>query len=867
MLCLLAAFTARPRELTGRFKSLANPKAAFFLFWILFFVISHLWNFRTSPWNGDALFDESGWDLWFLKSYVIGHPYQAAWFHPPVLARETLFHYYVWAFLRVFGFNILSYQAALFCIWLTTFVFTLLLVHLFFKSYIVTSVTALVLNFLPFAFIYTFAGYRYPMAVALAVVSLYFLHVGFRNSSPFRLSLGGLAAGLCLASSISGKQYLLGLALAAPLYALCYWRRLKQSGTWTSLALIGYGFLAAAAPILLYILFNRRDYTYYESAFLRDFWQSAQSAPFPIGIRPFTKQLYDCFFTMHSVRFFIPDVLPIPLPYYWLLVPGIVLALWQKRFEIVLLAIVPVGGAFIARAIENRLLLPIPFWVILMSFTVAWLLKLRRWPGVQIVAGAVAALILLNGLVPSVRYIYGKTKSPFGIRYYAQHEVAVSRFLRHVVAGQEHPGPPHLEHNEFNRIEGVPDAAYDTFVCQADAYSIIHLFLRDYDDGKILSFCADYPFEIVQSEQDVWNANKRAIASYAPSNKDLKLIWERHPKTERIINVFQSLRDFGTGDSISFSFGGRVRTFYVLNIPNKNIRQFQQRVSAFPATPDFTSRPEIAINTFQGGKGTGRGQFDSPTGIAVDGSGNVLVADTNNGRIEKLSATGTFLGILGTKGTGPGQLRNPNGIAVDRTGNIYVADASNHRVQKMAPDGTLIAEWKGPEPGFYGPRRIAIGPDDSIYVVDQGHNRIAKFSSNGEVLATWGRQGNGDGEFNDPTSVAVDSATNNIYVADPINKRIQVFEPNGTFLTKWSMPEWGLYPGFEDLAIDSQSSRLYASSTFLNAVLVFDLKGTRIGSLMPDPPDKLEGPSALALFDRKLYVLNMTGNRVSVIDL
>ena len=103
MLFLLAAFAASLRELVGRLKFLANPKAAFFLFWILFFVISHLWNFRTSPWNGNALFDESGWDLWFLKSYVIGHPYQAAWFHPPVLARETLFHYYVWAFLSLFG--------------------------------------------------------------------------------------------------------------------------------------------------------------------------------------------------------------------------------------------------------------------------------------------------------------------------------------------------------------------------------------------------------------------------------------------------------------------------------------------------------------------------------------------------------------------------------------------------------------------------------------------------------------------------------------------------------------------------------------------------------------------------------------------
>ena len=201
--------------------------------------------FLTSPAN----------DLRYLKSYVIGHPYQAAWFHS-IISRETLFHYYVWGFLKLFGFNILSYEAALFVIWLTTFVFTLLLVDLFFGSYIVTSVTALIFNFFPFAFIYTFVGYRYPMAVALAVVSLYFLHLGFRATSRFCLSLGGIAAGLCLASSISGKQYLLALVIAAPLSALFYWRSLKRSVTWTSLALVVYGFLAAAMPILCYIVFK-----------------------------------------------------------------------------------------------------------------------------------------------------------------------------------------------------------------------------------------------------------------------------------------------------------------------------------------------------------------------------------------------------------------------------------------------------------------------------------------------------------------------------------------------------------------------------------------------------------------------------------
>src|SRR6184192_441038 len=232
MFFLLCAFLPDSCGLATGFKSLIKLKTAFFLFWILFFVVSHLWNFRTAPWNGDALFDESGWDLWYLKTYVIGHPYQAAWFHFPI-SRETLFHYYVWGFLKLFGFNILAYQTALFCIWLTTFVFTILLVDLLFESYIVTSVAALILNFLPFAFIYTFAGYRYPMATALAVTSLYLLYAGFRRASAFCLSLGGIAAGLCLASSIYGKQYLLGLVIAAPLYALFYWRSLMRSATWT----------------------------------------------------------------------------------------------------------------------------------------------------------------------------------------------------------------------------------------------------------------------------------------------------------------------------------------------------------------------------------------------------------------------------------------------------------------------------------------------------------------------------------------------------------------------------------------------------------------------------------------------------------
>jgi sugar lactone lactonase YvrE len=297
----------------------------------------------------------------------------------------------------------------------------------------------------------------------------------------------------------------------------------------------------------------------------------------------------------------------------------------------------------------------------------------------------------------------------------------------------------------------------------------------------------------------------------------------------------------------------RYRKLVVYKVP--------ESVPANIANIDLSEPP---VTAFHGGKGTGKGQFDNPRGLAVDTGGNIFVADTDNGRIEKFSPNGTYITSIGTKGAGYGQLGEPNGIAIDRTGNIYVADVRDHRVQKLAPDGTFIGEWA---PGLYGPRRIAIGRDDSIYVVDQGRSRIVKFSPEGQVLAAWGSSGSGDGQFSDHTSVAVDPKTNKIYVADPINRRIQVFDSNGTFLTKWLVPEWGQPHGFEDLVIDPDRGRLYTSSANMNTILVFDLQGNSLGTLRPTPPDKLEGPSALALSKDKLFVLNTASARVSLIVL
>jgi DNA-binding beta-propeller fold protein YncE len=287
---------------------------------------------------------------------------------------------------------------------------------------------------------------------------------------------------------------------------------------------------------------------------------------------------------------------------------------------------------------------------------------------------------------------------------------------------------------------------------------------------------------------------------------------------------------------------------------------------SFPTGLEREGSLKQPVTAFQGGRGSGKGQFDNPRGIAIDGAGNIFVADTSNARIQKFSPNGTFVTNMGTKGRGPGQLEAPTGIAIGRTGKLYVADAGNHRVQKLAPDGTLIAEWKGAEPGFYGPRRIAIGPDDSIYVVDQGHARIVRFNLDGEVLATWGSGGTGDGQFRDPTSVAVDP-TNKVYVADPLNSRIQVFDSNGKFLNKWSIPEWAEPSGFEDLAVNPDTGRLYASSAHISSILVFDLQGKRLETVTPTPPEKLETPSALALVKDKLFVLDADSARVFLIPL
>jgi DNA-binding beta-propeller fold protein YncE len=89
--------------------------------------------------------------------------------------------------------------------------------------------------------------------------------------------------------------------------------------------------------------------------------------------------------------------------------------------------------------------------------------------------------------------------------------------------------------------------------------------------------------------------------------------------------------------------------------------------------------------------GCSNGQFDDPTGIASDNSGNIYVSDKGNSRIQVFSSTGTYItqwgsyGDCETTGCSNGQFDVPEGIAVDSSGNVYVVDMGNARIEVFHP--------------------------------------------------------------------------------------------------------------------------------------------------------------------------------------
>jgi len=202
-------------------------------------------------------------------------------------------------------------------------------------------------------------------------------------------------------------------------------------------------------------------------------------------------------------------------------------------------------------------------------------------------------------------------------------------------------------------------------------------------------------------------------------------------------------------------------------------------------------------------------RFDLPNGVAADAAGNVYVADSANGTIRKITPGGVVTTLAGTAGvlgsadgTGPAARFNyPQGVAVDGAGNVYVADQINSTIRKITPAGVVTtlagspgvaggADGTGPAARFNEPEGLAVDGVGNVYVADQLNAAIRKITPAGVVTTVAGAltvAGSSDGtgaaaRFNYPADVAVDGA-GNLYVADELNSTIRKITPAGVVTT------------------------------------------------------------------------------------
>jgi uncharacterized protein (TIGR03437 family) len=205
----------------------------------------------------------------------------------------------------------------------------------------------------------------------------------------------------------------------------------------------------------------------------------------------------------------------------------------------------------------------------------------------------------------------------------------------------------------------------------------------------------------------------------------------------------------------------------------------------------------------------------SPTGVAVDGAGNLYIADLGNNRIRKVSPGGTITTVAGggspASGDGDGgaatsaKLSAPGGVAIDSLGNIFISEGGlgGSRIRKVSAGGTISTIAGNGSLSFSGdggpatsaalntPLGIALDGLGNLYVADGGNSRIRRVSASGIITTVAGNgtlSFSGDGGpatsagLNVPTWVAVDSA-GNLYITDAGNERVRMVNASGIITT------------------------------------------------------------------------------------
>ncbi len=236
-----------------------------------------------------------------------------------------------------------------------------------------------------------------------------------------------------------------------------------------------------------------------------------------------------------------------------------------------------------------------------------------------------------------------------------------------------------------------------------------------------------------------------------------------------------------------------------------------------------------------------------------------------------------FLLTWGKMGKEAGELHSPIGIAINAKDEIFVTEFKNNRVQKFSTEGKALLHFAVEKM----PGGIAVDKAGGIYVAPMMSHKICVYDETGKLLREWGKEGKGDGEFDQPGGIAI-AKDGTVYVADQVNRRVQRFTPTGKFLGKWG--EYGTKPGQFDgldgiknrtggphfLAFDRQGN-LFTTEGKIGRVQKFtpeDKPLLAFGSNSTEPggfggrPKNLPGPIGIVVDRWDRIWVSATNNRV-----